>query len=297
MNSYGFDSRNWIASLVVLVVLFSPGVWAQGPPKGNLIIIGGGNRGPDIMKPFIQLAGGEKSRIVFFPMASEYGDTLAAERIADMKSYGAGTVLHLNITKLQADGDSVLALLDSVTGVYFGGGDQSRLTRILKGTRTEKRLHELYRDGAVLGGTSAGAAVMSSIMLTGDEKRPTRDSSFNKIEAENIVTTEGFGFVDDAIVDQHFLIRRRSNRLVSVALEHPTRVAVGIDEATAIWIKPDHTFEVLGRSAVIVYDATKAEVKRDATGFGLRAADVRMSVLRKGSIYDLKSKTVIRLSN
>ena len=134
-------------------------------------------------------------------------------------------------------------------------------------------------------------------MLTGDEKRPTRDSSFNKIEAENIITTEGFGFVDDAIVDQHFLIRRRSNRLVSVVLEHPTRVAIGIDEATAIWIKPDHTFEVLGRSAVIVYDATKAEVKRDETGFGLSAADVRMSVLRRGSIYDLKSKKVIRLSN
>ncbi|TSA15903.1 cyanophycinase [bacterium] len=295
--SYGSARGRWSVAPVVFSLLCSMPLNAQEGPKGNLIIIGGGSRGPDIMKPFVQLAGGEKSKIVFFPMASEYGDTLAGERIADMKSYGAGTVLHLNITKLQADGDSVLALLDGVTGVYFGGGDQSRLTRALKGTRTEKRLHELYQNGAVLGGTSAGAAVMSSIMLTGDEKRPTRDSSFNKIEAEDIITTEGFGFVDDAIVDQHFLIRRRSNRLVSVVLEHPTRVAIGIDEATAIWIKPDHTFEVLGRSAVIVYDATKAEVKRDETGFGLRAADVRMSVLRRGSIYDLRSKKVIRLSN
>ena len=270
---------------------------AQNNPKGNLIIIGGGDRGPDVMNPFIQLAGGEKSKIVFFPMASEYGDSYAGERIADMKKYGAGTVLHLNINKQQANSDSVLALLDGVTGVYFGGGDQAKLTGVLKGTRTEKRLHELYMSGAVLGGTSAGAAVMSAIMLTGDERRPTRDSSWNKIEAENVITIDGFGFIDDAIVDQHFLIRRRTNRLISVILEHPTKVGVGIDEATAIWVKPDHTFEVLGKSTVLVYDATGADVKRDATGYGLRAADVRMSVLRAGSIYDLKSKKVIRLSN
>ncbi len=294
MSSYRFDKFCWF---IGLVLLFSVTVVAHEGPKGSLIIIGGGDRGPEVMNPFIQLAGGEKSKIVFFPMASETGDSYAGERIADMKKYGAGTVLHLNITKDQANSDSVLALLDGVTGVYFGGGDQVRLTRVLKGTRTEKRLHELYENGAVLGGTSAGAAVMSAIMLTGDEHRPTRDSSWNKIEAENVITIDGFGFIDDAIVDQHFLIRRRSNRLISVILEHPTKVGIGIDEATAIWVKPDHTFEVLGKSAVLVYDATSAEVKRDATGYGVRGADIRMSVLRAGSIYDLKSKKVIRLSN
>ena len=294
MSSYRFDKFCWFTGLMLL---FSLAVDAQEGPKGNLIIIGGGDRGPEVMNPFIQLAGGGKSKIVFFPMASETGDSYAGERIADMKKYGAGTVLHLNITKEQANSDSVLALLDGATGVYFGGGDQVRLTKVLKGTRTEKRLHELYENGAVLGGTSAGAAVMSAIMLTGDEHRPTRDSSWNKIEAENIITIDGFGFIDDAIVDQHFLIRRRSNRLISVVLEHPTKVGIGIDEATAIWVKPDHTFEVLGKSAVLVYDATSADVKRDATGYGLRGADIRMSVLRAGSVYDLKSKKVIRLSN
>ena len=294
MSSYRFDKFCWF---IGLMLLYSVTVVAQEGPKGSLIIIGGGDRGPEVMNPFIQLAGGGKSKIVFFPMASETGDSYAGERIADMKKYGAGTVLHLNITKEQANSDSVLALLDGVTGVYFGGGDQVRLTRALKGTRTEKRLHELYENGAVLGGTSAGAAVMSAIMLTGDEHRPTRDSSWNKIEAENVISIDGFGFIDDAIVDQHFLIRRRTNRLISVILEHSTKVGVGIDEATAIWVKPDHTFEVLGKSAVVIYDATSAEVKRDATGYGLRAADVRMSILRAGSIYDLKSKKVLRLSN
>jgi cyanophycinase len=285
-----------IYGLLLLGVALVPLV-GQNNPKGSLIIIGGGDRGPDVMNPFIRLAGGEKSKIVFFPMASETGDSYAAERIADMKKFGAGTVLHMNINNQQANSDSVIALLNDVTGIYFGGGDQVRLTKALKGTRTEKRLHELYENGAVLGGTSAGAAVMSAIMLTGDERRPTRDSSWNKVEAENVITVDGFGFVDDAIVDQHFLIRRRSNRLISVVLEHPTKVGVGIDEATAIWVKPDHTFEVLGKSTVLVYDATNAEVKRDTAGYGLRAADVRMSVLRAGSIYDLKSRKVIRLAN
>ena len=288
---------NLLRGAVVLVLFLPLFLSAQNAMRGNLIIIGGGDRGPDVMNPFVQLAGGEKSKIVFFPMASGYGDSYATERIADMKKFGAGTVLHLNIDRQQANSDSVLTLLDGATGIYFGGGDQARLTGVLKGTRTEKRLHELYTNGAVLGGTSAGAAVMSAIMLTGDERRPTRDSSWNKIEADNVVTIDGFGFIDDAIVDQHFLIRRRSNRLVSVILEHPTKVGVGIDEATAIWLKPDHTFEVLGKSTVLVYDATNAEVKRDTVGYGLRAADVRMSVLRAGSVYDLKSKKVVRLSN
>ncbi len=285
-----------LARVAVLVLSTVALATSQTATHGNLIIIGGGDRGPDVMDPFIRLAGGEKSKIVFFPMASEYGDSSAGERIADMKKFGAGTVLHLNINKRQANSDSVLALLDGVTGVYFGGGDQARLTAVLKGTRTEARLHELYEHGAVLGGTSAGAAVMSAIMLTGDERRPTRDSSWNKIEAENVITIDGFGFIEDAIIDQHFLIRRRGNRLISVILEHPTKIGVGIDEGTAIWVKPDHTFEVLGKSAVVVYDATGSDVRRDATGYGLRAADVRMSVLRSGSIYDLKSRKVVRLS-
>ena len=297
MNSYRYDKQLMLIALLIVSLVCSFPISAQEPAKGNLIIIGGGNRGNDVMKPFIQLAGGEKSKIAFFPMASVYGETMAHERIDDMKSFGAGSVLHLYITREQANSDSILALLQGVTGVYFGGGDQSRLTGILSGTRTEKRLHELYQQGAVLGGTSAGAAVMSTIMLTGDEKRPTRDSSFNKIEVDNIITTEGFGFIDDAIVDQHFLIRRRSNRLISVVLDHPDKVGIGIDEATAIWVKPDHTFEVLGRSVVLVFDATHSEVKKDPKGYGARASDIHMSVLRSGSIYDLKSKKVIRLSN
>ena len=296
MNSFRFAIRCSILGPALLAAFVAMTAQTQDAAKGNLIIIGGGGRGPEVMQPIVQLAGGEKSKIVLFPMASELGDTMAAERIADMKSYGAGTVLHLNITRQQAETDSILSLLDGVTGVYFGGGDQSRLTRVLKGTKVEKRLHELYRNGAVLAGTSAGAAVMSSLMLTGDQRRPTRDSSYNKIEAENIVIAEGFGFVDDAIVDQHFLVRRRNSRLVSVILEHPTKIGIGIDEATAIWIKPDHTFEVLGKSVVIVYNATRSEVQRDSTGYGLRASEIQMSVLRNGSIYDLKSKKVIRLS-
>lgn len=294
MNFYRIVYKCWILGMVLFAGI--PSLTAQIQPKGSLIIIGGGSRGPEVMQPIIDLAGGERSKIVYFPMASELADQLAGERIADLKKYGAGTVLHLSITREQADSDSILALLDGVTGVYFGGGDQSRLTRALKGSKVEKRLHELYQNGAVLAGTSAGAAVMSSIMLTGDQRRPARDSSFNSIEAENIVTTEGFGFVDDVIVDQHFLIRRRNNRLVSTVLEHPTSIGIGIDEATAIWIKPDRTFQVLGKSAVVVFNATASRVERDAAGYGLRAADIQMSVLRSGSIYDLKSKTVIRLS-
>jgi cyanophycinase len=186
--------------------------------------------------------------------------------------------------------------LEGTTGVFFSGGDQSRLTAVLKGTKVEARLHQLYENGAVLAGTSAGAAVMSAVMITGEERRPAADSSFNIIEAENIVTAPGFGFLQDAIVDQHFVRRKRHNRLISLVLEKPHLIGIGIDEATAIWVKSDRTFEVIGDNGVVVYDATHARVARDPSGYGLRANDLRMQILRHGAIFDLKSKKVSRLA-
>lgn len=280
---------------VVLFVLVSA-LGAAGQPKGHLLIIGGGKRGAAIMEKFVALAGGSRARVVVFPMASGYAHEVGPEQAQELLALGCGEARALNLTRSQADSDSVLALLAGVTGVFFSGGDQSRLTAVLKGTRVEGRLHELYAAGAVLGGTSAGAAVMSEVMITGDERRPVADSTFNQIEAENIVTAPGFGFVRTAIVDQHFVRRRRHNRLISLVLEQPKLLGLGIDEGTALWVKPDQTFEVIGDHGVIVYDATQARTQQDSETRGLRASGVRMHVLRTGARFDLKSKKVLQLA-
>jgi cyanophycinase len=84
---------------------------------------------------------------------------------------------------------------------------------------------------------------MSRVMITGDERRPvSKDESWQLIEADNVVTSEGLGFLDDAVVDQHFVRRRRHNRLISLVLEQPKLLGIAIDEATAVWVKPDRTF-------------------------------------------------------
>jgi len=283
------------AAAVVIFVLVSA-LGAADQPKGHLLIIGGGKRGNAIMEKFVELAGGSQAKVVVFPMASGYPHEVGPEQAQELLALGCGEARVLTIDRGQADSDSVLALLAGVTGVFFSGGDQSRLTAVLKGTRVEDRLHQLYANGAVIGGTSAGAAVMSEVMITGDERRPVADSTFNQITADNIVTAAGFGFIKTAIVDQHFVRRRRHNRLISLVLEQPKLLGLGIDEGTALWVKPDQTCEVIGDNAVMVYDATRARTLRDSEGYGLRASDLRLHVLRHGARFDLKAKKVLQLA-
>lgn len=282
-----------IRILFTCLLIGATNVAAQ--PQGHLVIIGGGSRTEKIMTKFVELSGGKSAKIVVFPMASGVPDESGPEHAQEIKEHGAGEAFSLKLTRRQAEMDSALQLLNGVTGVFFTGGDQSRLTAALKGTKVETWLHQFYQRGGVLAGTSAGAAVMSQIMITGDQRRPVADSSFNTIEAENIITSAGFGFIGDAIVDQHFVRRRRHNRLISLVLENPKLLGIGIDESTAIWVKPDHTFEVLGESAVLVYDATKGKSQRDASGYFLRGEGMRLHVLRHGAIYDLRAKKVKRL--
>ena len=145
----------------------------------------------------------------------------------------------------------------------------------------------------MVGGTSAGAAVMSTPMLTGDENHPggerppAKDSSdaYMTIARENVVTAQGFSLLPGAIVDQHLLRRRRSNRLVSLVLEHPDLVGVGIDESTALEVEPDGEWSVLGASAAVVYDARQATITAPAAK-PLGGTGMRIDVLPSGSRYD-----------
>lgn len=282
----------WI--LLCVILLGPEALWTQEGPRGHLVIIGGGRRGPEIMKIFVDLCGGSGAKIVLFPMASAYADSGVAEQIEGFTRNGAGTVLHLNLSRLQADSDDILRKLEGVTGVYFAGGDQSRLTSVLKGTKVEALLHELYRTGATIGGTSAGAAVMSRIMITGDERaNPDSTNPYSFVRPGNIVTAEGFGFVEDAIVDQHFIRRKRFHRLLSLVLEQPSKLGIGIDEGTAIVMKPDGTFEVVGEATVLVIDASKARNIGTNPKNDLAASGIVLHLLKSGDRFDRSTRTVL----
>jgi cyanophycinase len=123
----------------------------------------------------------------------------------------------------------------------------------------------------------------------------SKNEAWQTLEAGNVVTADGLGFLDDVLVDQHFVIRRRLHRLMSLVMERPTLLGVGIDESTAVWVKPGRTFEVVGDRPVVVVDGQGAEVARDTEGHGLRASGLRVHVLRAGSTYDLAQRAVTTL--
>ncbi len=261
-------------------------------PRGHLLIVGGGPVPDPILDRFVELAGGRgRARIVIFPMASEYADA-GVELAEDFRKRGAEAE-RIVLTHEQAESADAARRLDGITGIWFGGGDQSRLTAALLHTPVETAIRQRYRDGAVVGGTSAGAAVMSTPMLTGDEKHPggkrppEKDSgdAYMTIARDNVVTTEGFSLLPGAIVDQHFVRRRRNNRLLSLVLENPDKIGVGIDESTAIEVDPTGVWRVLGESVAVVYDARNAEVTPPASS-PLGATGVRVSVLPAGSVFD-----------
>jgi cyanophycinase len=243
------------------------GAAPHGVRRGYLFIVGGGPQPPALVQRFVDLAGGRgKAKIVVFAMASSDGRASGEEKAADLRKLGAQAE-NIYVDHDEANSDAVVQRMAGVTGVWFGGGDQLLLTRALLGTRVERAIHERYRAGAVIGGTSAGAAVMSTPMLTGEEThvggvRPPADSTdaFMTIARDNVVTVNGFGLIEGAVVDQHFLRRRRHNRLISVVLEKAPHLGVGIDESTALIVHPDGHWSVLGESAATVYDARHAAI-------------------------------------
>ncbi len=264
---------------------------AQVRARGTLLIVGGGPQPPALVEEFVRLAGGRgKARIAVMAMASDEGLIGGEEKAADLRALGAAAV-NVWLTHAQAATDSAAHLLDSVTGIWFGGGDQVRLARVLRDTPTLAAIRARFVAGAVVGGTSAGAAVLSTPMITGDERvpggaRPPSDSTDHwlTIARNDVITQDGFAFVTNAIVDQHFVRRRRSNRLLSLVLESAQRLGVGIDESTALAIGPDGIWHVLGASVAVVFDARRARITPASATLG--ASGLTTHILPAGSRFD-----------
>ena len=258
--------------------------------RGTLQIVGGGPQPPELVQHFVDLAGGRgRANIVVFAQASSAGERSGEAKAQDFRELGA-RARNIWITREQANADSIVALVAPATGIWFGGGDQNRLARVLRGTRVEEAIRARYNAGAVVGGTSAGAAVLSRVMITGNERRPggaRRDTSdaWMTIDRDNVVTDTGFALLDGAIIDQHFLRRKRHNRLISLVLERPPHLGVGVDESTALLVHPDGRWSVQGASVAVIYDAREAVVTPAGRPV-LGAAGMRMHVLPAGGTFD-----------
>ncbi|HYN83307.1 MAG TPA: cyanophycinase [Gemmatimonadaceae bacterium] len=269
--------------------------------RGHLLLVGGGPIPPEITTRFVELAGGAgTARIAVLPMASAVAST-GPDKASELRALGADA-FSISFTRAGADTDSILRKLEAVTGIWFTGGDQNRLMETLAGSKAERAIRARHLAGAVVGGTSAGAAVMSSPMLTGSERRPggarrLTDSTqaYVTIDRDNIVTAAGLGLLRGAIVDQHFVRRRRQNRLLSLVLEHPAMLGVGIDESTAIDVRPDGSWLVVGASVAVIFDARASEITPGGEVLG--ASGIRMHILPGGTTFDPVAGRVTRLGS
>ncbi len=284
------------ASICALLLAASTSVpAASARPRGSLVIIGGGDRAEAVMRRFVDLAKTHGAgRIVVFTMASGVPEESGPELIAELRAAGAaGELVRYHLTREDALKPDAAKILDGAGGVFFSGGDQSRVTEALLDTPVHAALLKLYENGGTIGGTSAGAAIMSEVMITGDERRkPAEGREWETIEAGNVVTIRGLGFVRNAIVDQHFVVRRRHNRLLSLVLEHPNLLGLAIDEDTAVVVRPDGTWEIVGPTQVLIYDARKAAVTVSKSG-PLGGRGLVLNILLSGDVYDPATGRVI----
>ena len=262
--------------LVALLACAAIPASAQPAPKGHLVIVGGGGTPDVVLAKALDLAGGPAAKIVIFPQASELAET-GDVNVAMWKKAGATDVRWIPLTDPNAAREAV----ESAAFIWFPGGDQVKLMKAFDGTGVPEAIARRYTAGAVVGGTSAGAAVMTAVMLTGD-------ADLQSITVGATKTLPGLGLWPKAIVDQHHLKRQREARLISLVLEHPTMVGIGIDERTAVILSGGTRAEVIGESTVLVVDARKARVEPRPAGQHSAARDITLHVLTGGMTCDVK---------
>jgi cyanophycinase len=257
--------------LVVLVSLVPARAFAQA---GALVVVGGGGTGPEIVSKALALAGGKDAIVAVLPQSSAEPDAGDAS-VQMWLEAGAKEAAKIAFTDPEA-----AAKLRRATLIWIPGGDQNRFMTAIQPTGLADVIRERHREGAAIGGTSAGAAVLAEAMFTGEADLKAITQGATEIAA-------GLAILPDLLIDQHFLKRQRDNRLISAVLDRPTLVGVGIDESTAVIVK-DRAFEVIGKSSVVVIDARHAKVERSARGTPGSGVGLTLSILHAGQSYSLK---------
>lgn len=265
---------------------------AVNKPSGQLVIIGGAeDKEGDctILREFVRRAGGTKARIVVMTVATELPREVGENYIRVFERLGAEDVRIVDTVEREDAGSvTYLEAIEKATGVFFTGGDQARITSILKGTQIDEAIHRRYAEGIVVGGTSAGAAMMPDVMIVeGDSETNPR--------VEVVEMGPGMGFLPGVVIDQHFLQRGRLGRLISALAQQPAVLAFGIDENTAIAVS-DGKFEVIGEGAVTVVD--ESEITHSNIGDILKdeplaVCGAKLHILPHGYKFDLKTRRPI----
>jgi cyanophycinase len=255
--------------------------------KGKLVIAGGSIKSNIIYEEFVKLAGGETARIAIVPTAAR--DAEAALERFSKKITKCGVcskrIIYIKIDpdknnmgnwKSCGDDFKCLDFLDNVTGIWFVGGDQVKIIRgFLRsdGTDTKllSRIRELLSSGGIIGGSSAGAAIMSESMIGGGTSEgalastPCKDYiEYRKTpEMEDkgvLLISKGLSFFNYGIIDQHFEERRRQERLIEALFVEKVDKGYGISEDTAMICDLEiGMIKVIGSGRVAVIDISEGQ--------------------------------------
>ena len=265
---------------------------AESEIKRQLVIIGGAEDKEgdcQILREFVRRAGSTKARIVILTAATELPREVGENYIRVFQRLGAEDVRIIDTeTREDASSSTALEAINKATGIFFTGGDQARITSILKGTEIDTTIHKRYSEGIVVAGTSAGAAVMPDVMIVeGDSETNPR--------IEIVDMGPGMGFLPGVVIDQHFSQRGRLGRLIAALSQQPAVLGFGIDENTAIVVTDDQ-FEVVGQGCITIVDESEMvhsnvdEILKDEP---LAVCGAKLHILPNGYKFDLKTRKPI----
>lgn len=218
--------------------------------KGTLFIIGGGDINDTLRKEILTTGNWKKGDyIAVVTLASSWDSSYI---YTDQEFYKLTAEHTLCIDSPAIHNPLSLDSLRNAKIVFLGGGDQERFMQRIEGTPVKSILQQLYQKGALIAGTSAGASVMSRMMITGNSLRDGGSTTGMKgIWKGSVEYKTGLALLDSVLIDQHFVVRSRYNRMISSLLDHPAYQCIGINESTAIIVK-GRKARVVGANQVIV---------------------------------------------
>ena len=284
--------RKFLGNISSLIVVSASGVlptWAQTPKVSRLVIVGGAeDRLQDriILRKFSEYCGGPQARIRIITAASADPQGVWQSYREAFHALGVGNVDRLAIDDREsAQAPAVQAEILQADGIFMSGGDQSKLMGTLWGTAAYESLHQSFHlNRCCIGGTSAGAAVMSRHMIA-------QGPSVLRPSKEAVDTDIGLGLLSQAVVDQHFSERRRLPRLLSTLAMRPDLLGVGIDEDTALVIERGVGIEVIGQGTVTLVDPSQMQSNVDDLEVldQIEMLGVQLHLLPAGHRYTVKS--------
>ena len=258
--------------------------------RGRLIAIGGNeDKANDllVLKRVVQEVEKKEYKVAVITTASEEPEQRGKDYLTVFKNLGASKVEILDIRKRsQANSKDSVKSLEGTDLIFFTGGDQLRLAKVIGGSKILQAIHARLEEGALIAGTSAGAAVFSDTMIY-------EGKSEEGLLKGKVFTTSGFGFVENIVFDTHFMARGRIGRLVQIVTTNPTCIGVGIGENSGIILKGDGITEVIGTGQVIIVDGseiTHSNIMEIELGDSIAVENVRIHSIVDGYGYDFKKR-------